>query len=167
MSLIAASIILVLLIALFIPHHFELNRVQLFSLLIIAALTAMELYTSDQALLAYSHDLQSCNHALNVTVQKGVVQAHKHSHHMAGMAALRTNLGECLEERDVLRRNEKDCYARSKVDEQSLEWIRKIVDGMPERMKEDICAGGKEGEKKKEGQGETAGEDDAEGDKAE
>ncbi|KAI4914443.1 hypothetical protein J4E85_010506 [Alternaria conjuncta] len=137
---IAASIILVLLIIIFIPHHVELNRLLLLFLPAIAVFTAIELYTNDQALLAYSHDLQTCNHALNKTLQGGVVQAHRHNHHMA---AVRANLRECLEERDVLRRNEKECYARDKVDEESVQWIEKMI-------REDVCAIGTEGKEEKE-----------------
>ena len=144
---IAGLITLTLLITLFIPHHFELNRLLLSSLPIIAALTAIELYINDQALLAHSQALHTCNHALNMTLQGGVVQAHRHSHHQA---ALRANLGECLEERDVLRRIEKECNVRDNVDGESVQWIEKIVSGMKGQIKEDVCAVGTEGKEEKE-----------------
>jgi len=143
---IAGLITLTLLIALFIPHHFELNRLLLSSLLIIAAFIAIELYTTDQALIAYSHDLQTCNHALNMTLQGGVVQAHMHSHRMA---AVRANLRECLRERDVLRRIEKECNVSDNVDGESVQWIDKMVSGMKGQMREGVCAVGEEGDGEK------------------
>jgi len=81
-----------------------------------------------------------------MTLQGGVVQAHRHSHHMA---ALEANLGECLRERDVLRRIEKECNGRDNVDGESVQWIDKIVSGMKEQIRKDVCAVGQEGKVEK------------------
>ena len=66
------------------------------------------------------------------------------------MAALKASLGSCLEERDVLRQKEKNCYAQSKAHEESAQWIEKMVSGMKEQISEDVCAVGYEGKGEKE-----------------
>jgi len=66
------------------------------------------------------------------------------------MAALKANLGECLRERDVLRRIEKECNGRDNVDGDSVQWMDKIVSGMKEQITEDVCAVREEGEEEEE-----------------